>query len=231
VKTTVESAPITVALVEDDPRIRDTLARVIAKSPRFRFLQSFADASQALAELPSLAPGVVVMDLELPSMNGIECTRLLREKSPATQILILTVFGDSDQVFRALAAGASGYLLKRTPREEILQAIEQVWEGGAPMSAEIARTVVESFRSPAPARPAARAQLTPREEEVLRLLARGCIVKEIAEALGIGFDTVKFHLKNVYEKLHARSRTEALIKSGFYRLAENSDGGAAHPPR
>ena len=123
-----------------------------------------------------------------------------------------TVFGDSDQVFRALEAGASGYLLKRTARTELVEAIKQVWDGGAPMSGEVARKVVESFRRPAPAQNAETESLTTREEEVLALLAKGYITKEIADQLAISFDTVRFHLKHIYQKLHVRSRTEALLK-------------------
>ncbi len=223
-KPSVPHIPISVAVVEDDARIRNSLARVIARSPKLRLLESFPEATSALERLPALAPNVVVMDLELPAMNGIDCTRKLRRLLPATQVLVFTVFGDSDQVFRALAAGASGYILKRTPRDEIIEAIVQVWQGGAPMSAEIARAVVESFRelsAPTP-RAAAHPQLTAREEDVLRLLARGLIVKEIADSINVGVDTVKYHLKNIYEKLHARSRTEALIKSGFLQPPDDA---------
>lgn len=207
--------PITVAIVEDDREIRETLAAAVRKARQLSFVAGFASAEEALAALPALAPNVVVMDIQLPGANGIECTRRLKQQLPATQVLVFTVFMDSEQIFQALAAGASGYLLKRTARAEIVEAIEQVWLGGAPMSAEIARKVVESFRAPPPPTtppPVATAQLTPREEEVLKLLAAGQGTKAIASALSLSVETVRFHLKHIYEKLHVRSRTEAVIK-------------------
>ncbi len=204
--------PITVAIVEDDPGIREMLTRVVGRAPGIEFLTSFPSGEAALAALPALAPNVVIMDIQLPGMNGIECTRELKKAMPGTQVLIFTVFGDSEQVFRALEAGASGYLLKRTPRSEMVEAIKQVWDGGAPMSGEVARKVVESFRKAPPVKSAETEQLTPREEEVLGLLAKGYITKEIADQLAISFDTVRFHLKHIYQKLHVRSRTEALLK-------------------
>ena len=203
---------ITVAIVEDNTEIREMFTRVVERAAGLRFLQSFASAEIALAELPALAPNVVIMDIQLPGMDGIECTRRVKETVAGAQVLVFTVFGDSDQVFKALAAGASGYLLKRTPRREMVEAIRQVWEGGAPMSGEIARKVVESFRQPPRTKSPEVEQLTAREEEVLGLLAKGYITKEIADHLAISFDTVRFHLKHIYQKLHVRSRSEALIK-------------------
>src|SRR5215204_4572609 len=138
--------PVTVAIVEDNTEIREILTRVVERGNGLRFLKSFSTGELALAELPSLAANVVIMDIQLPGMNGIECTRRLKQLAPQTQVLVFTVFGDSDQVFKALAAGASGYLLKRTPRTEMVEAIRQVFDGGAPMSGEIARKVVDSFR-------------------------------------------------------------------------------------
>ncbi len=207
--------PITVAIIEDTAELRQMLTEAIQRSPKLRFIASFADGESALQELPALAPNVVIMDIQLPGMNGIDCTSRLKQIVPGVQVLVFTVFGNSDLVFRALAAGASGYLLKRVARRQIVEAVEQVHEGGAPMSGEIARMVVESFRRPpAPARPVdpRDEQLTAREEEVLRLLAKGYVTKEIAEMLSISFDTVRFHLKNIYTKLHVRSRLEALAK-------------------
>lgn len=203
---------ITVAIVEDDAGIREILTRTVERAAGLEFLRCVGSGEAALEEFPALAPNVVIMDLQLPGMNGAECTRQLKRLLPSTQILVFTVFGDSDQVFQALEAGASGYLLKRTPRREVIEAIKQVWEGGAPMSGEVARKVVESFRKPAAAPAQASEALTSREEEVLSLLARGYITKEIADQLGISFDTVRFHLKHIYQKLHVRSRTEALLK-------------------
>jgi DNA-binding NarL/FixJ family response regulator len=206
--------PITVAIVEDDEEIQEMLARVVTKTPKLSHVGSYRTGEAALAALPALGANVVIMDIQLPGMTGIECARLLKKSTPATQVLVFTVFGDSDQVFRALEAGASGYLLKRTSRKEIIQAIEDVWQGASPMTGEIARKVVESFRHRAssPAKASIEEQLTPREEEVLSLLAKGYVTKEIADLLAIKFDTVRFHLKHIYEKLHVRSRTEALIK-------------------
>lgn len=205
---------LTVAIVEDDREIREMLTRVVRKAPTCAFVGSFPSGEEALAALPALAPNVVIMDIQLPGINGVECTRRLKQALPATQVLMFTVFMDSDQIFRALAAGASGYLLKRTPRAEIVEAIGQVWQGGAPMSGEIARKVVESFRTPAPAAspPPPEEQLTAREEEVLKLLAAGHGTKAIAATLFVSGETVRFHLKHIYEKLHVRSRTEAVIK-------------------
>jgi len=211
-KDDATASAITVAIVEDDAEIREMLGRVVRRSPQLNLLGSFASGEAALAELPKLAPQVVIMDLRLPGMSGIDCIRVLKKDMPGTQILVFTVFGDSDQVFRALEAGASGYLLKRTGRREIVDAIEQVWSGGAPMSGEIARQVVESFRRKPPSPNPARDQLTPREEEVLSMLAKGYATKEIADILTLSAETVRFHLKHVYEKLHVRSRTEALLR-------------------
>ena len=204
-------APIKVAIVEDDAEILEMLSRVIRRAAQFDMVGGFPDAEAALEAIPRLAPNVVIMDLQLPGMSGIDCIRVLKQKMPGIQVLVFTVFSDSDQVFRALEAGASGYLLKRTARREVVEAIEQVWDGGAPMSGEIARKVVESFRRVQPSVGPSR-QLTPREEEVLSLLAKGYVTKEVADALSLSSDTVRFHLKHVYEKLHVHSRTEALIK-------------------
>lgn len=205
--------PLSVALVEDDREIREMLARVVRKAPSCAFAGSFPTGESALAALPALAPNVVIMDIQLPGLDGVTCTRRLKQALPATQVLMFTVFMDSERIFNALAAGASGYLLKRAPRAEIVAAIEQVWQGGAPMSGEIARRVVESFRTAAPTPPSPpEARLTAREEEVLRLLAAGQGTKAIAAALFVSGETVRFHLKHIYEKLHVRSRTEAVIK-------------------
>ncbi len=204
--------PISVAIVEDDAGIREMLTRVVQRAPGLEFVASVENGEEALERLPALAPNVVVMDIQLPGMSGIECTQSLKKSIPQAQVLVFTVFGDSDQVFRALEAGASGYLLKRTARTELVEAIKQVWDGGAPMSGEVARKVVDSFRRPAPAQNPETESLTTREEEVLALLAKGYITKEIADQLAISFDTVRFHLKHIYQKLHVRSRTEALLK-------------------
>jgi DNA-binding NarL/FixJ family response regulator len=204
--------PISVAIVEDNVEICEMLTRTVEKASSLRFMESFSSGEEALEKLPALRPDVVIMDIQLPGMSGVECTLQLKARVPDIQVLVFTVFGDSDLVFKALEAGASGYLLKRTPRQEIVEAVKDVWFGGAPMSGEIARKVVDSFRKPAKAKDADLEDLTPREEEVLALLAKGYITKEIADQLGISFDTVRFHLKHIYRKLHVRSRSEALIK-------------------
>ena len=204
--------PISVAIVEDNVEICEMLTRTVERAASLRFVRSFPSGEEALEKLPELKPDVVIMDIQLPGMTGVECTLALKAKVPEIQVLVFTVFGDSDLVFKALEAGASGYLLKRTPRHAIVEAVKDVWFGGAPMSGEIARKVVDSFRKPAKAKDANLQELTPREEEVLALLAKGYITKEIADQLGISFDTVRFHLKHIYQKLHVRSRSEALIK-------------------
>lgn len=206
--------PITVAIVEDDADIREMLTRAVTKARQLSFVGSFPDAEAALPQLTKLAPNVVIMDIQLPGLNGIECTRRLKQLRPETQVLVFTVFMDSDQIFKALEAGANGYLLKRTSRQEIVEAVEQVWQGGAPMSGEIARKVVASFHAKKTSEkeePEAE-QLTAREEEVLELLAAGHGTKAIATQLNLSAETVRFHLKHIYEKLHVRSRTEAVIK-------------------
>jgi DNA-binding NarL/FixJ family response regulator len=207
-----EREHVAVAIVEDDREIREMLTRAISKTAHFDFVGSFSNGETALAELPALAPHVVIMDIQLPGMDGVTCTQRLKQAMPMTQVLMFTAFMDSDLIFKALAAGASGYLLKRNSRTEIVNAIEEVRHGGAPMSGVIARRVVESFRAPAPPAIAAEAQLTAREEQVLKLLAAGNGNKAIAAALFVSNETVRFHLKHIYEKLHVRSRTEAVIK-------------------
>jgi DNA-binding NarL/FixJ family response regulator len=203
---------IRIVLVEDDPGTRQALSRVISRVPQFELKQVFVDAESALAGIPALEPDVVVMDLKLPGMDGIACTAALRDASPGMQILVLTSFGDGDSLFESLRAGASGYLLKRSSPEEIIEAIQLVSEGGSPMSGDIARKVVESFRSPrADARKPLEA-LTSREEEILSLLAKGHVAKEISDLLHISFTTVRFHIRHIYKKLHVRSKTEAVLK-------------------
>jgi DNA-binding NarL/FixJ family response regulator len=183
-----------------------------------RYLCTCNSGEQALEVLPAQQPDVVIMDLQLPGISGIDCTARLRQVLPQSQVLVFTVYRDDEQVFKALKAGASGYLLKRSAPEEILEAIHDVHQGGAPMSGEIARKVVRSFRSPLepggdkPGETAAPEQLTPRQEEILGLLTKGFVTKEIASELGISYDTVRFHLKDIYAKLHVRSRTEAVLK-------------------
>ncbi|MFM7103585.1 MAG: response regulator [Verrucomicrobiota bacterium] len=213
---------IRVAMVEDAAEIRRHWARLLESAPGMACVATCATAEEALASLPALRPDVVLMDLNLPGLSGIECTRRLKALAPETQILVVTAHGDHDRVFQALEQGANGYLLKRTPPEELLGAIGELMRGGAPMSGEIARRVIESFRRPpvaaapapamATANDAAAAQLTPREREILQLLAQGYANKEIADRLGLSFETVRTRLKRVYEKLHVRSRAGAAAR-------------------
>jgi DNA-binding NarL/FixJ family response regulator len=203
--------PITVAIVEDNAAVATSLERAITSAENCRVVCTSGDGEHALRTIPRHRPDVVVMDIELPGISGIECTARLKRILPETQILMVTVYTDTQQIFRALEAGASGYLLKRATPEEIARSIRDVKNGGSPMSAEIARKVVQSFRKPVPSQPAIEA-LSPREAEILGLLAQAYTSKEIASELGIGYETVCSHLGNIYAKLHVRSRTEAVIK-------------------
>jgi DNA-binding NarL/FixJ family response regulator len=207
-----ESMAIKVGIVEDNRGIRNTLSEIICDAPEFECVCTCENAEEALRLLPKHAPDVVVMDIELPGMSGIDCTAELKRILPRTQVMIFTVYEDNDQIFKALEAGASGYLLKRSTPDEIVEAICDIHKGGAPMSSEIARKVVQSFRKTPSLKPEHTEQLTPREEEILGLLAQGYVTKEIADKLSINYDTVRTHLKHIYEKLHVRSRTEAVIK-------------------
>jgi DNA-binding NarL/FixJ family response regulator len=191
--------------------LRQLLARLTKTTLGLECVCICKSAEDALRLIPDARPDVVIMDIQLPGMSGIECTARLRQTAPASHVLILTVFGDSDQIFEALKAGASGYLLKRAAPSEIVEAIRDVQSGGAPMTPEIARRVVVSFRPASPAS-AKLEHFTPREEEILQLLAKGYVTKETADQLHISFDTVRRHLRHIYEKLHVRSRTEAVIK-------------------
>ena len=202
---------ISIAIVEDDDRLRDTMVRLIERQAELQMLASFADGESAVDELPQKKPNVVLMDINLPGMNGVECARLLKSKIPQTQILMLTVYEDTDSVFGALSAGASGYLLKRARPAELLEAIEELNQGGSPMSSHIARKVVQSFHQGKPAKSES-ATLSEREEQVLDCLASGYQYKEIAEELAIGTETVRTYIRRIYEKLHAKSAAEAVAK-------------------
>ena len=205
---------ITVSIVEDSDQIRRNLALLINETPGFQCSATYASAEQALEQLPSCPPDVVLMDIHLPGLSGVDCVRRLKQSTPGLQVVMLTVYEDSDLVFQALQAGANGYLLKRATPEQILEAIREVHGGGAPMSSHIARLVVQSFERHESSHPDTE-NLTPREEEILNYVAKGFINKEIADALCIGTETVRSHLKSIYDKLHVRSRTEAVMK--FYR--------------
>lgn len=209
---------IRVSIVEDDNRVRESLARLIDRSAGFSCVSKHPSAEDALRDLPPHQPNVVLMDINLGGMSGVECVRLLKEILPETHVMMLTVYENTDHIFSALSAGACGYLLKQTPPDELLAAIQELNRGGSPMSSHIARKVVASFQSPAPAARET-ANLSPREKEVLDYLAKGFLYKEIAEALGIGYDTVHTHIRRVYEKLHVRSRAQAVAK----HLGQQSD--------
>ena len=203
--------PITVSIVEDQDQLRNTLARVINRADGFECVSTCGSAEAALEELPKKNPNVVLMDINLPGMNGVECARKLKQLAPQIQIVMLTVYEDTDNIFNALAAGASGYLLKRTTTPELLESIREVHRGGSPMTAHIARKVVLSFQKPA-ASPDGTEDLSPREKEVLDCLSQGFLYKEIAEKLGISYETVHTYIRRIYEKLQVRTRTEAVAK-------------------
>ncbi|MHB9008296.1 MAG: response regulator [Limisphaerales bacterium] len=202
---------ITVSIVEDDPGLRESVAQYIDAARGFRCIGAHASGEEAVKRIPVEAPSVVVMDINLTGMDGVECTRRLKAAVPSVQILMLTVFDDTEQIYRALAAGASGYLLKRVPPPKLLEALREVHGGGAPMSGPIARKVVQSFQKPAAAGDDTDA-LSPREREVLECLAQGLLYKQISERLGISVDTIRTYIRRIYEKLHVRNRTEAVAR-------------------
>jgi DNA-binding NarL/FixJ family response regulator len=207
--------PITVSIVEDNDKLRGTLAKVIGRAEGFRFVTDYGNAEDALIDLPKVKPEVVLMDINLPGMNGVECVRKLKALLPQMQVMMLTVYEDTENIFNALAAGANGYMLKRTPTKELIEAIREVHRGGSPMTTHIARLVVQSFQKPVvPASQAAGelAELSEREQQVLDLLSQGLIYKEIADKLGISYETVHTYIRRIYEKLQVRTRTEAVAK-------------------
>ncbi len=201
---------VRVCVVEDLPEIREGIRFVINQTPGFECLAVFENAEDALSKLPEAQPHIVVMDINLPGMSGIECIRKVRASAPNTQFMMFTVFEDSEQVFEALAAGASGYILKKTPPHKIIEALYELYEGGSPMSASIARKVVNSFQKQSPREEVN--SLSVREKEILDWLAKGLLYKEIADKLSISTGTVRQHIHNIYEKLHVQNRTEALNK-------------------
>lgn len=200
-----------VAIVEDNNDFRDSLARYLDEAPGYRCVCACSTAEEALQRIPGARPDVVLMDIHLPNLSGVDCTRQLKELFPALSILILTVYEDNERIFSALKAGANGYLLKRADPADILRAIQDVRLGGAPMSNQIARRVVQSFQEN-PADTAKVEGLTRREEEILQDLAKGYSTKEIADRQSVSVNTVRTHLKHIYDKLHVRSRTEAVVK-------------------
>jgi DNA-binding NarL/FixJ family response regulator len=202
---------IKVAIVDDDAGIRGTLSLLIRRAGGFALTGEFADARSALKELPKQLPDVVLMDINLPGMNGVECVRQLKQLLPQTQVMMLTVYEDTENIFNALTAGANGYMLKRTPSKELLEAISEVHRGGSPMTMHIARKVVQSLQQTAlTAQPTE--NLSEREQQVLDHLSHGLMYKEIAEKLGISYETVHTYIRRIYEKLQVRTRTEAVAK-------------------
>lgn len=200
-----------VSIVDDDEPISRILADLIREAKNLEFVSLYNDTGEALAKIPADQPDVVLMDINMPKVNGIECVRRLKAAMPRTQFLMLTVYADSDHIFAALAAGATGYLLKGTRRTELLAAIKQISAGGSPMSAAIARKVVQSFSKTEVERPDLQA-LSPRERDVLDLLAKGHLYKEIADSLGLSVMTVDTYVRRVYDKLHVNSRSQAIAK-------------------
>jgi len=202
---------IKVAIVDDDDGIRASLASLIRRAPGCELTGDYPDAETALKEIPRHPPDVVLMDINLPKMKGMDCVRLLKAQLPAVQFLMLTVYEDSDSLFTSLKAGASGYLLKRTASARLLEAIQDVHAGGSPMTPQLARRVVQFFTKPAD-KSSPVALLTPGEKEFLDQLANGYAYKEIADRMKISIDTVRSYVRTVYEKLHVHSRTEAVVK-------------------
>ena len=204
--------PISVAIIEDDRGTRETLAQLVDKTPACRCVGAFATGEDAIAELPRMRAEVAVVDINLGAgMDGIKCVAQLKQKLPGLRVLMLTRHSDSEVIFNALRAGATGYVLKKMIAGELIPAIEQVHAGGAPMSMQVARQVVDYFhRIKQPA--SELEKLSKREAEVLALLAKGYLYKEIGDMLGITLDTVRVHAKHIYEKLQVHSRTEATVK-------------------
>jgi DNA-binding NarL/FixJ family response regulator len=204
-----ENQVIKVSVVEDDVKVRATLTRLIDSTEGFVCASQHPDAENALKELPISNPDVVLMDINLPRMNGVECVRRLKEILPEIQVVMLTVYENTNIIFNALSSGASGYLLKQSSPDQIMEAVREVHRGGSPMTGHIARKVVASFQKiSTPSRDYEK--LTIREQEVLDSLAKGCTYQEIADALRITYYTVHTHIRHIYEKLHVRSRTEAI---------------------
>ncbi|SPE53231.1 Two component transcriptional regulator, LuxR family [Verrucomicrobia bacterium] len=202
---------ISVSIVDDEKKLCQSIATFLNDSPGFRCVSMYGSGKAAVQHLPAEKPDVVLMDINMPGMDGIECVRQLKALTPQTQFVMLTVYEDTDQIFKALAAGATGYLLKRHEPEELLQAIRDVQAGGSPMSKTIARKVVASFQQ----NPQAGKQPSPlsaREQAVLDCLAEGLAYKQIGDQLGISINTIRTHLRHIYEKLHVQSRTQAVAK-------------------
>lgn len=201
---------IAVSIIEDDLSLRAIYADWIEQAEGFILKSLYDDGQKALEGIPSDQPDVVLSDINLPGLNGVECVRILKQDLPKIQFVMITVYEDSNRIFKALEAGATGYLLKQTPREQLLSSLREVYEGGSPMSSGIARKVVQCFRkSPPISEENELSQLSKREEEVLNLLAQGYLCKEISDSLGISTHTVDTYRRRIYEKLHVHSRAQA----------------------
>ncbi len=211
IATIAQNMQVKVAIVDDDEGIRTSLAALIRRAPALKLAGDYPDAETALKEIPRHPPDVVLMDINLPGIKGVECVRQLKSTLPKVQFLMLTVYEDSDSLFNSLKAGASGYLLKRTASARLLEAIRDVHGGGSPMTPQLARRVVQFFSKPAEGELSV-SRLTPGEREFLNQLANGYAYKEIADRMKISIDTVRSYVRTVYEKLHVHSRTEAVVK-------------------
>ena len=203
---------ITLTIVEDLDEVRDGLKNFIGLSSDFKVLDTFKSAEEALQDIPKQQPDIVIMDINLPGMNGIECIRQLKDKSPGTQFMMFTVYEYDEKVFEALKAGASGYLLKNTGLLQLIESLKELHNGGSPMSSNIARKLVTLFRNEQK-ETAALEILSNRENEILQLLAKGLLYKEIADQLSVSVSTVRQHIHHIYEKLHVQNRTEAINKA------------------
>lgn len=204
---------ITLAIVEDLDEVRDGLKNFIALSPEFKVLDTFKTAEEAVYEIPKQKPDIVIMDINLPGMNGIECIKEIKNKVPATQFMMFTVYENDEKVFEALKAGASGYLLKNSGLLNIIEALRELYSGGSPMSPNIARKLVTVFQEKEAQNKDTTATLSERENEVLHQLSKGLLYKEIADQLHISTSTVRQHIHKIYEKLHVQNRTEAINKA------------------
>jgi DNA-binding NarL/FixJ family response regulator len=202
---------VSLSIVEDNAGFRESLSRMLNDAPGFRCAHAYRTAEEALQGIPVAPPDVVLMDINLPGMSGVECVRRLHTVAPKVRVIMLTVYENTENIYAALKAGASGYILKRTAPAKLLEAIRDVVDGGAPMSSAIARKVVQSFQE-VPATGAKVENLSSREQEVLDMLAKGFLYKEISVQLHLGLGTIKTYVRRIYEKLHVQSRTEAVIK-------------------
>lgn len=203
--------PIIVCIVEDDKNLRESVRKFINLNPGFECPFAFSSGEELLKSVLNPQPNVVLMDINLPGMSGIQCVSRLKSKLPEIQIMMLTVYENSNRIFEALTAGASGFLVKNTPPEKLLEAIRDVANGGGPMSSHIARKVIQAFQPASRSTPPAE-NLTPREQQILELLSRGLAYKQIASELNLSMGTIQTHVSRIYKKLHVNCRTEAVVK-------------------